>query len=100
MRILEIQERLVQLAKELQKGRISVNDRNRIAGEIVKLSSELSRRRGVRRAPNYSTPMTESLRRMIVSIHTQDRRIPFSVIAAKLNINSARVSETLRGFRT
>jgi len=86
MRIPDVQHRLRELASE-----------HNIA-ELAKLADELGRRRSKARAPTHSVPI-KFVRDKIIAAHRANPDLPYARIAAALNVNPGRVSETLNGFR-
>ena len=88
MKTPEIQARLIEIAAEIG------ND------EIRDLAVKLSRRKPKSRAVAMSEPMSDEIRHRIRRMHKSNPDLPMSRIAAALNLNPGRVSETLRGYRT
>ena len=87
MRIPEIQTRLTQLADEHG------------IPELLDLAAELRRRSPSKRAPALSTPMCDEMRSKIRQMAARHPDLPYSRIAAALNINPGRVSEVMHGVR-
>ncbi len=81
MTLPEIRERLFELSVE------------------IKLLSEQITRRSSARGPRTSTRMTPALRQKIKTFAKANPTFSQMQIAEKFNVNSGRVSETLRGKR-
>lgn len=88
MRIPEIQERLLHIA--------------RIHGlsEVETLARQLSRRSPNRKAPISSQPMTDEKAAMIRTFAADNPTMTQVEIGRHFNVNQGRVSEALIGFRT
>ena len=87
MRLPEVQEELLLITKELGS----------LSRRLKKLSNEISRRPPLKRGPVVSARMTPAIKNTIIAMF--DRGHSQTEIARDLNINAARVSETLRGHR-
>ena len=86
MKLPQIRQRLYELALELREP------------ELNDLADQMARRKSVR-APRHSMPMSVDMRAKIKALHKAEPDLPLNRIAAALDINPGRVSETLRGFR-
>jgi hypothetical protein len=95
MKIPDIQERLNQVADELETGA----DICEAAAEIRRLSANLSRRKPIRKAPISSSPMTPELTEEIRDYWRANPAMSQTDIGAKFNVNAGRVSEAVRGYR-
>ena len=62
--------------------------------------AEETKRRPSRRRPDVSDPVTEETRLRVFEAWYADPTIAQHILAAQLNLNPARISEILRGFRT
>lgn len=87
MKLPEVAARLRELAVELN------------CSELSALANEIPRRTATVRAPKQSTPMTDEVRAEIRRMKKSNPALSQREIGEKLNINSGRVSETLRGKR-
>jgi hypothetical protein len=82
MRLPEIQKRLRELSKEIKR-----------------LSDQIARRPSSTRGPRVSARMTPALRAQIKAYAKAHPGLSQMQIAERFNVNSGRVSETLRGKR-
>ncbi len=87
MRIVDIQARLRELAASTG------------ITELADLAQQLKRRRPARRAATQSAPMSDELRRQIISHAGSHPDWPMHKIGQHFNVNQGRVSEALRGRR-
>lgn len=102
MRIPEIQKRIEEIQKRIEEiayeeGLYELVD---LAGELLDLSSQLSRRSVGGKAPNSSAPCGPEKREAIRRYAAHHRNMTQLEIGRVFNVNQGRVSEALRGFRT
>jgi hypothetical protein len=87
MRLPEVATRLRELARDLGYE------------ELNELADEIARRPAGQRAPITSAPMSDELRREIREMKEANPALSHAEIGRQLNVNPARVSETLKGKR-
>jgi len=87
MKLPEVADRLRALAVELK------------CEELNMLAGEIARRPSGQRPPATSTPITEEVREQIRAMKAANPNISQMEIGRRLNVNSGRVSEALKGKR-
>lgn len=95
----EIQDRLHAIAEEIRHPLLFPRTLDDISAELHHLTTQLSRRRAVRRAPPVSRLATKQLREQLKREALAHPDLTYQAIAERHGVTAGRVSEAVAGKR-